>query len=77
MRVGSNKIRMHYPYGNPSEWVFAVLLHSPTPAQLAVLERRRASDRDWNKMLDKLQIVKVPALKWPESMLPLSFASST
>ena len=73
IEVGENRIRMHYPYGKPSEWVFAVLLHSPTPVQRAVLENRRMRDVEWKNTLGRLRTLTVPPLEWPDSLKPIPY----
>ena len=55
-----NTLRL-YQYRDHSDLAFAVVLHHPTAAQLAELQRTRDQDRLWHEFLDGLGTFTFPA----------------
>ncbi|TFK87479.1 hypothetical protein K466DRAFT_662975 [Polyporus arcularius HHB13444] len=66
---GVNTLRL-FQYRDHSDLAFAVILHHPTSAQLAELQRVRDQDRSWHEFLDRLGTFTLPAPTLVAPMLP-------
>ncbi|TFK93654.1 hypothetical protein K466DRAFT_80661 [Polyporus arcularius HHB13444] len=66
---GVNTLRL-FQYRDQSDLAFAVILHHPTSAQLAELQRVRDQDRSWHEFLDRLGTFTLPAPTLVTPMLP-------
>ena len=71
--AGPNTLLL-YQFNDLSERVFAVLLHRPTPNQLATLADWRAHRHSWEATLASLGKFDIPPLA---SRLPSAFAAPT
>ncbi|RPD60163.1 hypothetical protein L226DRAFT_535092 [Lentinus tigrinus ALCF2SS1-7] len=69
VRPGINTLRL-FQYRDHSDLVFAVILHHPTTAQLAEVQRVRDQDRLWHQFLDGLGTFTLPAPTLVPSPLP-------
>lgn len=56
---GTNTLHM-FQYRDHSDRMFAVVLHRPTAAQLAELQKARDSERDWRSFVDGLGNFNLP-----------------
>ena len=70
LREGSNVIHL-FQYRDHSDRVFAVLLHHPTRAQLAELQRLRDAEVQWRQSIQRLGKIELRVPK----LFPASWAN--
>lgn len=48
-----------------SEFLFAIILHHPTAAQLAAFAAARQAEREWQALYDRMGVIHIPPVSLP------------